>query len=377
MIIKNGLFLADDGQFHKGSMRITNGVIQEITDASIPSDSDEVIDATNCYIIPGLIDMHLHGAMGADLCDATENSVRTIAQYELQNGITSICPATMSFPLNKIYEIAGSVIKYNSSSPGNGAKIIGINMEGPFINPSRCGAQNKAHLSAPNLEGIGRLLSDTDNLIKIIDIAPELEGAMDFIKSLSGKIRISLAHTDADYDIAMEAFKAGANGLTHTGNAMPPILTRMPGPIAAASENENVTIELIADGIHVHPAMVRLLFKVFGRDRIIFVSDSMEACGLPDGDYSLGDQAVSVQNKKAVLTNDNSIIAGSVCNLMDCVRTAVTTMDIPLADAIVCASHTPAKALGIYEKTGSLAVGKTADIVILDNNLNILHVIHN
>jgi len=321
--------------------------------------------------------LHLHGAFGSDLCDASINSLKTIAEYELTNGITTICPATMSLPRNRIRDIISSVKEYTNSPSSKGASIAGINMEGPYINPHKCGAQNKTYISAPDIDEFQSILDFAEGLIKLVDISPEIDGAMEFVNHFADKVRISMAHTNADYDEAVKAFNAGILEVTHLGNAMPPMTSRMPGPIAAALENEKVAVELITDGIHIHPSMVKIFFKLFGSSRIILISDSMEACGLKDGSYTLGEQMVTVKGKLATLTDDNNnTIAGSVSNLMNCVKNAVKEMNIPLEDALKCASANPAKALGIYDFVGSLSIGKKADIVIMNKELDVLTVLH-
>lgn len=221
---------------------------------------------------------------------------------------------------------------------------------------------------------LNRLQDLSGNMLRTVAIAPETAGAMDFIRENNSRVNISIAHTAADYDTAKEAIACGASQLTHTYNAMPPFSHRAPGPIGAAADDDHCRAELICDGIHIHPAVVRTTFKMFGDDRIIFISDSMRAAGLADGQYDLGGQNVTVKGNLAVL--EDSTIAGSVTNLMDCVRTAVHDMGIPFASAVKCATVNPAKAVGIYDAYGSLTPGKFANIVILDKNLDIKTVLH-
>lgn len=385
MLIANGLIYTENGNFKKGNIEITDGLISDIvleTNAnkcdSIQASCSDVYDASDCFVIPGLIDLHFHGAMGCDLCDCSIDSLKTIAKYELSEGITTICPATMSLPLSKISDIIQTVVSYKNSPSANGANLAGINMEGPFINSDKRGAQNADHIISPSIEAFRELLTSSQGLIKLVDIAPEVSGATEFIKEFHDKVRISFAHSCADYETAYQAFASGICEVTHLGNAMNQISSRLPGPVIAALENENTMVELIADGVHLHPAMLRLYFRLFGSDRIILISDSMEACGLKDGQYKLGDQDVTVKGKLATLSvPDNTVIAGSVSNLMDCVRTAVKVAGIPFEQAIKCASANPAKVLNIYDTTGSLSVGKRADIVILNKNLSVRKVVNN
>ena len=221
-----------------------------------------------------------------------------------------------------------------------------------------------------------RLQDAANGLIRLVDIAPEEEGAMEFISELKDEVHISFAHTTADYDTAKTGYALGACHATHLYNAMPPFTHREPGVIGAARDSEHCMVELICDGIHIHPSVVRATFQMFGDDRIVLVSDSMRACGLSDGDYTLGGQDVKVVGKLATLKSDGAI-AGSVTNLMDCMRTAVKEMGIPLESAVACATMNPAKSVGLYEQYGSITEGKVANVVLLDEDLNIKKIIIN
>lgn len=360
MIIKNGRIFQEQGCFVEGDLFVEDG--------HIASDgSGTVLDASGMYVIPGLTDIHFHGCMGYDFCDGTEEALRSIAEYELKNGVTTICPASMTFPEDTLTEIFANAAKCRHMP---GAELVGINMEGPFIAMEKKGAQNGAYVQKPSAAMFERLQTAAEGLVKLMDIAPEVEGAMECIREVSSKVRVSLAHTTANYDTAMEAFARGACHVTHLYNAMPPYTHRAPGVVGAACDKDDVMVELICDGIHIHPAAVRTTFKMFGDDRVILISDSMRACGLEDGEYTLGGQAVTVRGRLATLTQEGNI-AGSVTNLMDCVRTAVQDMGIPLASAIKCAAVNPAKAIGIFDLYGSLTPGKAANLVLMDENLQI------
>jgi N-acetylglucosamine-6-phosphate deacetylase len=364
VIIKNGKVFEQDGRFVKKDLYIEKDRIADYA-------GGEEIDAEGLYVIPGLTDIHFHGCVGYDFCDGTEEALRKMAAYQLENGITTICPASMTFSEEQLTEIFQNAAEYDNK---NGAELVGINMEGPFVSMEKKGAQNPKYITKPDADMFFRLQKVSGGLVKLVDIAPEEKGAMEFIEKVSENVRVSLAHTVADYDIAREAFEKGASHVTHLYNAMPPYSHRAPGVVGAASDSDNVMVELICDGIHIHPATVRATFKMFGDDRIIFISDSMRACGLQDGQYMLGGLEVTVQGKKATLTKEGNI-AGSVTNLMNCVRTAVREMQIPLESAVKCAAVNPAKAIGIYDKYGSLTSGKTANIVLLNENLEIVRII--
>lgn len=364
MIIKNGRVFEPEQGFVKRDVCIKGDSISYCPNG-------EELNAEGLYVIPGLMDIHFHGCIGYDFCDGTKEAIRQMAEYQLKNGITNICPASMTFSEEQLTEIFENAAQYHSNQ---GARLVGINMEGPFISVEKKGAQNPKYIHRPDVAMFERLQKAAGGLIKIVDIAPETEGAMDFIEKVSDRVRVSLAHTTADFETAKEAFRRGANHVTHLYNAMPPLSHRAPGVIGAACDGEKVMVELICDGIHSHPAVVRTTFKMFGDDRIIMISDSMMACGLEDGQYTLGGQDVTVYGNKATLTQEGNI-AGSVTNLMNCVRTAVKEMGIPLESAVKCAAVNPAKAIGLYDRYGSLEIGKKADVVLLDKELNIQYVI--
>ncbi len=376
--IINGLVFHEDGSFTPDTVYICGEkiVLQEVyeKECSTASGNEMVMDAAGNYVIPGLTDIHFHGCMGSDCCDGTVEAFQTIARYELSQGITSITPATMTMSEEVLSQICRAAKTYRDTAEENAADFCGLYMEGPFINAAKKGAQNEKYITPADTAMLNRLQDLSGNMLRTVAIAPETAGAMDFIRENSSRVNISIAHTTADYDTAKEAIACGASQLTHTYNAMPPFSHRAPGPIGAAADDEHCRAELICDGIHIHPAVVRTTFKMFGDDRIIFISDSMRAAGLADGQYDLGGQNVTVKGNLAVL--EDGTIAGSVTNLMDCVRTAVHDMGIPFASAVKCAAVNPAKAVGIYDAYGSLTPGKFANIVILDKNLDIKTVLH-
>ncbi len=351
--------------------QLTAGFASAAGEADEVFESNEVLDASGCYVIPGFIDLHFHGCQGFDLCDGSEEALSAIASYEASRGVTGINPATMTYPELKLETVMEAVAAHQD---GLGqAALLGINMEGPYLSPNKVGAQNPAYVRKADLEEFHRLQKASGNRVTLVDVAPETEGAVEFIKEVSGQTRVSVAHTTCTYDQAVTAFKAGARQMTHLYNAMPGLHHRNPGPIAAAAERDDVMVEIITDGVHIHPAMVRLAFSLFGSDRVIMISDSMRACGLADGLYDLGGQEVTVQGRHATLADGT--LAGSVSDLHSCFVTAVKEMGIPLAVAVRAASLNPATALGIEERRGSLEAGKIADIVILNEDLTIRDVI--
>ena len=404
MIIKNASVFTEEGRFAKKDIYVDGEVFSDggkSGDSWEGKHSDgEIIDANSCYAIPGLVDIHLHGCDGVDFCDGKIESIKKILAYEAKNGITTVVPATMTLAEDELVRIMKAVAEFRreqsrdydnrcnsnqsiecSSRYGKDydgkvesrrdvavtAWLYGINMEGPFVSAKKCGAQNMKYLRKPDIDMFNRLYEASEECIRLCDIAPEEDTlSMDFIKEVSGKCRVSIAHTDCDYDTAKRAFDSGACHVTHLFNAMTPLHHRNPGPIAAAAENESVIAELICDGIHVAAPMIRTAFILFGRERIALISDSMMATGLDDGEYELGKQPVSVRGNEARLSDGT--IAGSVTNLMGCLKYAVKQAGISLEDAVYSATVTPSKAAGCYDFTGSITPGKYADLVLLDKD---------
>lgn len=367
MIIKNANIYREDNRFEKGHIYI-NG---EYFSDELNSSNDVIIDANNYYAIPGLIDIHFHGCVGYDFCDGTHEAIAAISNYQAKNGITTIIPATMTLDEKRLLDIS-----YNAASYKNecGAELVGIYMEGPFISYEKKGAQNELYIQRPNVNLYNRLQEASNGLFKVVAVAPEVEGAMEFIELVKDEIIVSIAHSSADYETARIAMQNGAKQITHMYNAMPAFNHRSPSIIGAAFDNEECMVEMICDGVHIHPSVIRATFKMFGDDRIILVSDSMMATGMDDGIYELGGQKVKVENKKATLLESDTI-AGSSSNLMDCIKYLVKNVNIPLSTAIKCATKNPARAIGIYDKYGSIESNKYANLVLLDEDLNVVKVI--
>ena len=361
-------------------MRITGGQVFDLHEGFVRRDvcfdgrllssssaDGKTYDASGCYVIPGLTDLHFHGCMGKDFSDADPEGLEIMAKYELSQGVTQICPAGMTLledQLTKVCQVAAA--HRDANKPG--AELCGINLEGPFLSTAKKGAQNGDWLHAPDVPMFRRLMAASKGLVKLVSIAPEEPGAMEFIEAVEGEVTVSIAHTTADYDTAMEAFRLGARQVTHLFNAMPPFSHRAPGVVGAALDTPICNVELICDGVHIHPSVVRAVFKMFGYKRVILISDTMRAAGMSDGDYTLGGQAVKVKGKLATLADGT--IAGSVTNLMNCMRTAVS-FGIPLEDAVWAAAVNPARAIGIFSRMGSLEPGKRANVVVLDQNLEL------
>lgn len=487
MLVKNALVLNRNGVFEKTDLRIEGERMAapkncgpEPCDAR-ENPEEEIIDAEGLFAFPGFVDIHIHGAAGFDFFDADPESIRRIAEFEASQGVAAFCPTAMTCGEEKLEKILDAAAAYlnapdaadageaetHSGNTARGAgksapraAICGVRLEGPFLNPAKAGAQDPGFIRRGSAQLVRKLQERYGGLIRVIDTAPEEPGNMEMIRELSGaygeRLRISMAHTAADFGTALEAFQGGVRQLTHTYNAMPGIHHREPGPVIAALEYnaaadaqtccaesrgrgldhapDGISAELIADGIHVHPAMVRFTFRAFGPERVILISDSMRAAGLPAGSYELGGQAVTVlelpgepqdktkgavkneikdgiknektgirpaenlreadartetdsagnktdrpktnrTRKKAVLTDHPETLAGSVASLYDCFRCAVLEMGIPLADAVRAASGNPARALGLFGDYGALAPGAFANVILADRELNLRGVI--
>ncbi len=374
MIITGGRVFID-GTFSFADIVISDDIIVAITEPGQARTLEaytnyEVMDVQGNYVVPAFVDVHFHGCMGHDFCEGTSEAISLLAQYEASRGVTAICPATMTYPEEVLSKIAIAARTYEPKK--NESALVGINMEGPFISPYKVGAQNPAYVQSCNIDEMRRLMEKSNNLFKIVDVAPEEPGALEFIEAMRDEVRISIAHTCATYDEATRAFEAGAKQVTHLYNAMPGMNHRAPGVIPAALEN-GATPEIIADGVHIHPAMVRLAFKMFGDDRMILISDSMEATGMPDGEYQIGGQPVTKKGNMATL--HDGTLAGSVTDLADCVRICVTDMGVALESSLKAATCNPAKAIGVQDKYGYIAQGSMADIVILDDEIRVKTVI--
>ncbi len=370
VIIKNGNVFQKDFRFRKADILIRDGKIEKI--GSLAETGEEVMDAEGKLVIPGLTDLHFHGCVGYDFCDGTEEAITEMAKYQFSQGVTGICPATMTLGKDRLLKICETAATHKNGA--GMADLVGINLEGPFISPDRCGAQNPEYVHRPDADFLKGLITASKGLTRLVTIAPEEEGALECIRSLKNQIRFSVGHTMADYDAAVRGFEAGARQVTHLFNAMSGMNHRAPGVVGAAADNPNVMAEMICDGIHIHPAVIRNAFRMFGDDRIILISDSMRACGMEDGDYELGGLPVVKKGNRATL--QDGTLAGSVTNLFDCMVNVIR-MGIPAESAIKASTYNPAKALGLLDRIGSIEEGKEAKLVILEADYTIVKVVNN
>ena len=361
-------------------MKITGGKVFDLENGFVERDvcfdeglltpdsrDGQSYDAAGCYVIPGLTDVHFHGCRGADLSDGDADGLQTMAEYELSRGVTQICPAGMTLLEEQLMKVCRTAAEHKRAGKP-GADLVGVNLEGPFLSYAKKGAQNGEWLHAPDVAMLRRLEEASEGLVKLVSVAPEEPGALDFIREVAEEVNVSVAHTTADYDTALAAFRAGAREVTHLFNAMPAFTHRAPGVVGAALDSAWSRVELICDGIHIHPSVVRATFKMFGSDRVVLISDTMRAAGMTDGTYDLGGQEVTVKGPLATLADGT--IAGSVTDLMACLKTAVS-FGIPLADAVRAAAVNPAKAIGIFDRVGSLEAGKRANVAVLGPDLEL------
>ena len=364
MVFKNANIFTEDFRFVKGGFTVEDGRFGKVFEGDCDC---EGVDLGGATVIPGLIDVHNHGNSNADFSDGSYEGVARMAAYLGANGVTSFAPASMTLPYDVLAKAFDTAKQLHEAKPKGSSKLQGIQMEGPFFSEKKKGAQNGAYLKLPDYEAFEKLFNGCGGLVKIVDVAPELEGAAEFVEKASKLCTVSIAHTDSDYEHAKAAIDAGVTHLTHLYNAMPPIHHRTPGVIGAASENEAVYAELICDGYHVHPSAVRMAFKLFP-GRICLISDALRCCGMPEGAYELGGQAVFLEGGVARLADGT--IAGSASTLFDCLRRAVS-FGVPFDEAVTAATLNPARQLGCADRLGSIAVGKCADFLVCGEDLSL------
>lgn len=360
MRYENGWIFAD-GRFVRGGFSVENGRFAHVLE-DVPGPAE---DLDGALVIPGLVEIHVHGCAGADFSDGDYAGLVRMARYLARRGVTSFAPASMTLPYDALDKAFHAAARLRREGLADGARLMGIQMEGPFLSREKRGSQNPAYLRLPDWDRFLRLYDAAEGLLRIVDVAPELPGAVEFTRRASEKCRVSVAHTAAGYDQAAAVFDAGATHLTHLFNAMSGIHHRHPGPIGAASERENVTAELICDGIHVHPSAVRMAFRLFP-GRICLISDALRCCGMADGSYSLGGQEILLSGGVARLTG--GAIAGSAADLYQCMRRAVS-FGIPREQAVWAATALPARVIGRESETGAIADGRAADFVICGGEL--------
>lgn len=333
---------------------------------------DEIIDGKGQYLSPGFIDIHNHGNSGYDFMDSTIEAIDSIGKYHLQNGVTSYLGTVLTQSYENIVEAVKNIANYENKE--NSSQILGIHLEGPFFSHSKKGAQPDKFIRDPDIIFIKELIKISDNKLKMVSIAPEKDGALELIRYLKEKnVAVSMAHSNATYEEAMNGINNGVTISTHLYNGMRSFNHREPGIVGASLTDDRVCCELICDRIHLHDAAIKLALKAKGTDKAVLVSDAMRAAGLKDGEFELGGQKVMVINGEARLSDGS--LAGSTLNLNKAVYNMVKFLNVPIHEAVKMASLSPARAIGVHVNKGSIEVGKDADILLLDDNVNVSCVI--
>lgn len=380
MIIKGADILTPQGMIQSGILVIEDGIIARISpfgdagfDTGLPCKHEprhEVIDGTGLTLVPGFIDIHSHGGGGCDTLDGTYDSQERMCLSHAAHGTTGILPTTMSAPfetLLQVSELIGHAIETNIL---DGAKILGLHLEGPWLNPEFKGAQSITGIRRPSIEELDALIKASSGNIRMITVAPEMPGALDLIKHAADSgIKVSLGHSSATYEQVIQAVQAGATHVTHAYNAMSGLHHRCPGMVGAMLSCDKLTADVILDGFHLHCAAAKILMKCKGKDRLALITDATMAAGMPNGRYELGGQEVIFRDGAVRLLDGN--LAGSALTLDNAVKYAVLKLGCSLKDAITMVSETPAKIIGMYDKKGSIEAGKDADLVLLDASLQV------
>lgn len=360
MIIGNANVYVD-GRFCKASVTVEGDKIVSIGAADVACD----VDAGGKYLVPGFVDIHTHGAMNEDFSDGKPAGLTKMSAYYAQNGVTSFLATTMTLKEETLIPAMQAICDFERSE--NGAKCVGIHLEGPFLSYAKRGAQAAENLHTPDAPMFHRLNKASGNKVRLVTVAPEEPGALEFIRDVSQTCTVSLGHTTADYDTAKAAFDAGATHATHLFNGMPSFLHRAPGVVGAAFDS-GATVELICDGLHIHPAVLRVAQQLFG-DQFVAISDSLRCAGMPDGQYELGGQPIEMSNGKATLLGTDTL-AGSSTNLLEEVKNLVR-FGFSLEAAIAAATEAPAKAIRMDDKIGKIAPGFAADFLLLTPELDL------
>ncbi|MFD7523179.1 N-acetylglucosamine-6-phosphate deacetylase [Paenibacillus chitinolyticus] len=360
--------IQEDNSTLSVTLWIRDGIIEKIESglASLPEGDYEYIDGQGRLLIPGMIDVHIHGANGFDMMDGSEASIQEVSRACAATGCTSFLATSVSSTIEDLIAMIRSVKRVAGHEVG--AKIAGLHLEGPYLNPKRKGMQNERFLRHPDLAEMKEIFDEADGLIKMVTIAPELPGGMELISFLKETgVIIAVAHSDATYEEAKQAFEAGASHVTHCFNGMRPIHHRDPGLVVAAFEEEHVSLQAIVDGIHLHPAIVRMMHRLKGPDGMVLITDALQAMGLGDGNYMFGGHHVTVSEGVARL--EDGTLASSTVTMNEALRLTVDT-GISLTDAVKMASSSPARLLGLANK-GKISVGFDADLVLLDEHFQV------
>lgn len=368
-LIKSEEIFLKDRIIKNGVIVVNNGIIEEVNTEDTAEDI-EIIDLSNYKVLPGLIDTHIHGANGYDTMDASYNSLNEISKYLGTVGVTGFLATTVTAPWNKIH-VAVKNIHESMNREVEGAEVLGAYIEGPFITGKHKGAHPSEHIREINTEDMRALIDNYPSCIKTVTVAPDKEGAIELIKYLKSQgINSSIGHTNATYDETIDAIKAGANIAVHVFNGMRGLHHREPGTVGAVLSDDRVMCELIADTIHVHPAVMKLVLRAKSTEKVCLITDCMMAGGLKDGEYMLGELKVSVRDGIARIANGS--LAGSTLKLIDAIRNMKEHLDVSLIDAVNMASLVSAKIAGVDHIQGSIESGKKANFTVIDEDFNVV-----
>lgn len=364
-LIQNGIVITPQELLQAHTLILNNGSIEAISSGRT-AEGDTVIDAKGCYVVPGFIDVHVHGADGHDTMDATPAAIHGMAAFYAKHGVTSYYPTTMTMPAPDILAALENV--EHCAQPTNGAQHLGVHVEGPYLNLAYKGAQPPGYFRTPSPAEYGQWLET--GVCKLITVAPEIEGGMAMVAELTAQgVEFAIGHSAATYDEAAKSFDAGVRQVTHVFNGMVGLHHREPGALAAILTDDRVDAQLIADGIHVHPGMIRLLVRAKGAEHIMLITDAIQAAGLTDGVYQLGGQDVTVTAGIARIAS--GALAGSTLTMDKAVRNMMAFTDLPLQKVIGMAAAVPARAMRLTHK-GKLAAGCDADVVLLNRELEVM-----
>lgn len=354
---------------HRGQLVVEDGTITHVGTGQ--SDAvGQVLDFHDCLVTPGFIDIHVHGGGGHDVMDASLESLNHLSCFLSAGGVTSFLATTCTAPQDKILAVAETV-RHAVSIGTEGAEVLGLHLEGPYINPKRRGAQSTTYIRPPSTGELEEVYRKSDGFLKIVTLAPEMDGALEAVSWLSSMgVVPSAGHTDATYEEMMTGVNAGLRHTAHLFNGMRPFHHREPGVAGAALKDNRVSVELIADCIHLHPASLRLVAAVKGIRKTALISDAIAPSGLPDGEYRFGEEKIRVEKGRCLL--ESGTLAGSTIRLCDAVRNSVNVAGFSLTEAVEMASSTPAKIAGVAERKGRLQPGMDADVTVLDRDFSVL-----
>jgi N-acetylglucosamine-6-phosphate deacetylase len=367
--IINGKIILEDKILEDYVLIYEEKILDILPNEEFDQKDKKVIDAKGNFVSPGFIDIHIHGSSGCDTMDGDINSINTISETILKNGVTSFLPTTMTMDLDSIYN-ALDTVRESMTKELNGAKVLGAHMEGPFINPKYKGAQKEEYIIKPEYDSIEKYM----DVIKLITYAPERDENFNFLENVieNENTTLSIGHTEASYEQAMEAIKKGASHSTHMFNAMTGLHHRNPGVVGAIMDSD-ISTEIIADNIHLHNAIYNIAYRLKGPDKLVLITDAMRAACLKSGSYDLGGQEVIVKDNAARLKDGT--LAGSVLKLNQAVKNMYDNTELPLYECVKLASLNPSKVININNERGSLEKNKYADIIIFDDKINIINAI--